>query len=66
MTTEIPRIRPDQKVNATRAAALLGIDRHTLTRWRRNGVIRAHKIGTRRYYYTGMDILDAWRGDCAV
>ena len=60
MMTETPRISPTARYSTSQAAALLGVDRHTITRWHKAGHIRALATAGRRTYFKGIELIRAY------
>ena len=58
MTAERPEVSPQGLYTGREAARLLGVDRHTLTRWKRELVLVPCTDNGR---YRGKDIVNAWR-----
>jgi len=58
MTTERPDISPYSVHTGREAARLLGVDRHTITRWKRESRLVPRTDGR----YRGKDILAIWEG----
>jgi len=56
-----PTCDPDRRYSQQEAAALLGVERHTIRRWELEGHIRfgVTKAG-RRKFTTGLSILKCW------
>jgi excisionase family DNA binding protein len=48
------------KYNQTEAAALLGVDRKTIYRYIKNGLLKAHQGRSGRLFLTGEDITRCW------
>lgn len=60
MTNNPPLVTMNGKYNQTEAAALLGVDRKTIYRYIKNGVLKAHKGRSGRLFLTGEDITRCW------
>ncbi len=58
MTAERPEVSPQGLYTGREAARLLGVDRHTVTRWKRELVLVPCTDNGR---YRGKDIVAAWR-----
>ena len=59
MTFEIPDVRPHGLYSGRETARRLGVDRHTITRWKRElRLVPFTKDGR----YRGTDILAVWKG----
>lgn len=58
MTAERPDVSPSGLYTGRETARRLGVDRHTLTRWKRSGKLVPFTPGGR---YRGKDIVEAWR-----
>lgn len=58
MTAERPAVSPQGLYTGREAARRLGVDRHTLTRWKREGRLVPYTANGR---YRGRDIVEAWR-----
>ncbi len=59
MTAERPEVSPHGLYTGREAARRLGVDRHTLTRWKRElRLVPATNDGR----YRGSDIMAAWTG----
>ncbi len=43
MTNTRPHVASDGRYSMTEAAALLGVDRKTIYRWRKSGYLKSHK-----------------------
>lgn len=61
MTPTRPNCDPDRRYNQKEAAAILGVERHTVRRYELAGIIRfqIHKA-TNRKFTTGRNILKCW------
>lgn len=59
MTHERPDVSPFGLYTGRETARRLGVDRHTLTRWKRSGRLVPHTDTGR---YLGKDIVAIWRG----
>ena len=59
MTHERPDVSPFGLYTGRETALRLGVDRHTLTRWKRAGRLVPHTDTGR---YLGKDIVAVWRG----
>lgn len=61
MTGSRPNCEPTRRYTQQEAAALLGVERHTIRRWELEGHIRfgVTKAG-RRKFTTGLAILKCW------
>jgi len=59
MTAERPDVSLQGLYTGREAAKRLGVDRHTLTRWKRSGRLVPY---TDNGKYRGKDILDVWKG----
>lgn len=59
MTVDKPDISPFGLYTGRQAAKLLGVDRHTLTRWKRSLLLAPHTDDGR---YLGKDLAKLWRG----
>lgn len=61
MVNELPKsLNPAGRYNTSEAARLLGVDRHTIMRWTKDGHIRASASNGRRKRYKGADIIKAF------
>lgn len=60
MVNELPKINPSGRYNTSEAARLLGVDRHTIARWTKEGHIRASASNERRKRYKGVDLMRAF------
>lgn len=58
MTAERPPVSPQGLYTGRETAKRLGVDRHTVTRWKREGTLIPHTNNGR---YLGKDIVAAWR-----
>jgi excisionase family DNA binding protein len=58
MTATKPDVCPFGLYTGREAARLMGVDRHTITRWKREGELVPHTDNGR---YRGKDIVDAWK-----
>ena len=58
MTAERPAVSPQGLYTRREAARRLGVDRHTLTRWKREGSLVPHTDNGR---YLGKDIVTVWK-----
>lgn len=61
MTRTQPDVNPSGRYTTAEAARLLGVDRHTIMRWRRAGELRARGTNVGRTYFMGIDIIAAFR-----
>lgn len=62
MTTEMPQLSPNARLNTSQASRALGVDRSTLRRWEERGYIRARfNRDTGRAYWRGEDIVKLWK-----
>lgn len=59
MTAERPDVSPHGLYTGREAARRLGVDRHTLTRWRRTGRLEPSTDDGR---YRGRDLVRIWEG----
>lgn len=61
MTTTKPICEPTGRYSQTEAAALLGVERHTVRRWERQGLISfgVRMVGGRKFT-TGKQIVWCW------
>jgi predicted site-specific integrase-resolvase len=61
MTSEKPRVTPDGRYSQTEAARALGVDRHTVARYEKQGLLRfrVRKAG-RCKVTTGQEIMKCW------
>lgn len=59
MTAQKPDVQRFGLYTCKQAAGLLGVDYHTIMRWRRNGRLVPHTADGR---FLGQDILDVWKG----
>jgi hypothetical protein len=59
MTATAPDVSPQGLYTGREAARRLGVDRHTLTRWKRSLRLVPHTDDGR---YLGRDIIAVWRG----
>lgn len=59
MTHEKPEVMPHGLYTGREAARLIGVDRHTVTRWKRSGKLAPATDDGR---YRGRDIVAAWQG----
>ena len=59
MTAERPEVSPQGLDTGREAARRLGVDRHTLTRWKRSGKLVPYTDTGR---YRGKDIVAVWSG----
>ena len=59
MTADRPDVSPQGLYTGREAAKRLGVDRHTLTRWKRSGRLVPY---TDNGKYRGKDIVAAWNG----
>lgn len=59
MKAEMPQISPAGRYNTSQAAAILGVDRHTIMRWHKAGELRGSSNGKRRYY-KGTELMKAY------
>ena len=59
MTATAPDVSPQGLYTGREAARRLGVDRHTLTRWKRSLRLVPHTDDGR---YLGRDIIAMWRG----
>lgn len=59
MTAESPNVSPHGLYTGRETARLLGVDRHTITRWKRNLRLVPCTVDGR---YRGRDIVAAWKG----
>ena len=60
MITELPNIRPTGRYTVSQAAALLGVDRHTITRWHKAGQLRSLATAGKRTYFKGTSLMAAY------
>lgn len=60
MRPENPRISPTARYTTTQAAELLGVERHTITRWHKAGQIRSLATAGRRTYFKGIELIRAY------
>lgn len=61
MVNELPKsLNPAGCYNTSEAARLLGVDRHTIMRWTKDGHIRASASNERRKRYKGVDLMRAF------
>ncbi len=58
MTAERPEVSPQGLYTGRETARRLGVDRHTITRWKRERTLVPHTANGR---YLGKDIVAAWR-----
>ena len=58
MTDTRPEVSPQGLYTGRETARRLGVDRHTLTRWKRSLKLVPHTIDGR---YLGKDIVAVWR-----
>jgi transposase-like protein len=58
MTDVRPEVSPQGLYTGREAARRLGVDRHTLTRWKRSLRLVPH---TKDGRYLGKDIVEVWR-----
>ena len=65
MTTNTPKVKPDDKYELRETAQLLGVHATTVLRWTRIGLLRCsiRRINGRRVW-TGKEILSFWRANC--
>lgn len=59
MTAEKPNVLRFGLYTCKQAASLLGVEYHTITRWRKRGKLVPHTADGR---FLGQDILDVWKG----
>jgi hypothetical protein len=59
MTATAPDVSPQGLYTGREAARRLGVDRHTLTRWKRSLRLVPHTDDGR---YLGRDLIAVWRG----
>lgn len=60
MTNLPPKVTANGKYNQTEAAALLEIDRKTVYRYIKSGLLKAHKGRSGRLFLLGADITRCW------
>jgi excisionase family DNA binding protein len=60
MTNNPPQVAMNGKYNQTEAAALLGVDRKTIYRYIKSGLLKAHQGRSGRLFLTGEDIKRCW------
>lgn len=58
MTSKMPDVSPQNLYTGRETARHLGVNPHTLVRWKRSGKLLPFSPGGR---YRGKDILDVWR-----
>lgn len=59
MTTKKPDVMRFDLYTCKQAALLLGVEYHTITRWKKAGKLVPHTDDGR---YLGQDILNVWKG----
>ena len=59
MTAVCPDVSPHGLYTGREAARRLGVDRHTITRWKREGKLIPYTNNGR---YRGSDIVAVWKG----
>ena len=62
MAPDAPAVSPAKRYTEAEAARLLGVHRHTVERWRKEGTIRPLPANGNnlRIYYKGVEVLKAW------
>ena len=60
MKAEPPRINPAGRYTTAQAADLLGVDRHTITRWHKAGQLRSLATAGKRTYFKGTSLMAAY------
>lgn len=63
MVSERPDINPSGRYTQAAAARLMGVDRHTISRWSRDPSYRLERFVRRAgggTYYLGKDLLRIW------
>lgn len=60
MTEEEPQVSVVRRYTEASAARALGIHRHTLERWRKEGTARATISSNGRVYYKGIEVKRIW------
>ena len=60
MKAELTRINPAGRYTTAQAADLLGVDRHTITRWHKAGQLRPMATAGRRTYFKGISLIQAY------
>ena len=60
MTTTEPKVALNGKYNQTQTAVLLEVDRKTIYRYIKGGLLKAHQGRTGRLFVTGRDIIRLW------
>ena len=64
MTTTEPNVSPSGRYELKEAAAALGVDRSTLLRYSRTGLIRfTIKRSNKRKCWSGADLISFWRAN---
>lgn len=62
VTSEEPRVMPNNRYSINQTCAILTISRKTLMKYTQAGLIECgHRPTTLRRFYTGKDILRFWR-----
>jgi len=62
MRSEEPQASPSGRYGVTKAAHLLGVSTSTIYRYEKAGILQARtRKANRRKFYTGSDIIKAWR-----
>lgn len=61
MTQVKPNVNPTHRYSIKETAELLGVNRHTILRWMRRGLMRfgIRKVNMRKYV-TGLEIMRCW------
>ena len=59
MNIEKPQISPTGKYSTAQAAQILGVDRRTILRWHKSGMLRGTYYGSKKYY-KGVELIRAY------
>lgn len=60
MTEDEPKVVVARRYTEANAARVLGVHRHTMERWRKEGRARCKLSPNGRIYYTGLELLRIW------